>query len=437
VTMMLKPVGAALRTLGRVIDGAGSAMQGADAFTEKLVRSTRVVRFGGKELDSGIQSFVAPTATVVGDVTMMARSSVWYGAIVRGDQGAVTIGEGSSVHDCATVSGRSGAPVVVGRDVCISAGAFVEGATLDEGCMIGMGARVLPGAHVGKDAFVDGGAVVPAGAKVEAGSLWTGNPAKPLRKLTEDEMAVLRSEAAVQAELSQVHAEQVLISENVEAFEQQDHEYEWKVAHYHDPAQPLPGFTADVQEYMKLSEPAANSGLFRAQEYLDEEAQLDREAAEAEADAAEDAYYAALGSLGRVGVAVQELAATRGERADMAAEITQMLAEEDPRAHAYLVDLAARAAAAQSEEDQLALQSEVAALDPFRDSATFELEDEVAALRMHAKAVLAAPVETAPAMLDGKRAVTGGDEDVDAAMAAAQAEVARAHKEMADERRSA
>merc|ERR1719378_49842 len=145
-----------------------------------------------------------------------------------------------------------------------------------------MGARVLPGAHVGKDAFVDGGAVVPAGAKVEAGSLWTGNPAKPLRKLTEDEMAVLRSEAAVQAELSQVHAEQVLISENVEAFEQQDHEYEWKVAHYHDPAQPLPGFTADVQEYMKLSEPAANSGLFRAQEYLDEEAQLDREAADAE-----------------------------------------------------------------------------------------------------------------------------------------------------------
>lgn len=303
--------------------------------------------------------------------------------------------------------------------------------------MIGMGARVLPGAHVGKDAFVDGGAVVPAGAKVEAGSLWTGNPAKPLRKLTEDEMAVLRSEAAVQAELSQVHAEQVLISENVEAFEQQDHEYEWKVAHYHDPAQPLPGFTADVQEYMKLSEPAANSGLFRAQDYLDDEAQLDREAAEAEADAAEDAYYAALGSLGRVGVAVQELAATRGERADMAAEITQMLAEEDPRAHAYLVDLAARAAAAQSEEDQLALQSEIAALDPFRDSATFELEDEVSALRMHAKAVLAAPVETAPAMLDGKRAVSGGDEDVEAAMAAAQAEVARAHKEVAGERRSA
>jgi len=343
----------------------------------------------------------------------------------------VSIGEGASVHDCATVTGRRGSPVTIGRDAVVSAGAIVEGATLSEGCMIGMGARVLAGAHIGKDAFVDGGAVVPPGTRVEAGTLWTGNPASELRRLSEEEMSVMRSEAAAQAELAAAHFEQGLVNEDVEAFEDQQHDYEWKVAHYMDPAAPLPGPVEDVQHYYKLSQPAPDTGLFREQDYLDDQVIKGREAAENDADAAEDAYYAALGSLSRVSVAIQELSTMRAERADLATELTQVLAEEDPRAHAYLRDLAHRAVAAESEEDTLAVMGEVAALDPFRRPASFELEDEVAALKKHAPAVIAAPVDEGAIALptEEREDDAGPPEEAEAARLEAEAAIRNAHAE--------
>jgi carbonic anhydrase/acetyltransferase-like protein (isoleucine patch superfamily) len=328
----------------------------------------------------------------------------------------VTIGEGSSIQDCATVVAGKGKTLAIGKDVTVGSGAFVDSSTLEEGCMVGMGARVLEGCHIGKDAFVDGGSVVPPGTRVAAGTLWTGNPASELRKLSQEEMAFLRSEAATNSEVAQMHRHQELVSSDVPAWEDQQHEAEWKEAHYVDPGAELPGVAPDVREYYKLSQPAPDTGIFRAQEWEDDEAVKARDAAELEADQAEEEYYHALNSLSRVSTAVQELASTRKERADVAQEIAVILGDQDPRGAAYLVDLAQRAAAAASDEDVAAIKDELASLDAFREFADFEVDDQFLALRRHAAALAEAtlagpsgdrktltPEQTAAAIADTER----------------------------------
>jgi carbonic anhydrase/acetyltransferase-like protein (isoleucine patch superfamily) len=131
-----------------------------------------------------------------------------FTATSTGDGGRVFIGHGSSILDNAIVHGTQAAPVTLGNDVVISAGAIVRSATIGNGAMIGMGAVVLPGATIGSDSFVDAGAVVSAGAVVPPGELWSGRPARHLRTLSLDEIKYLRSMAIELAGLAQQHCDE-------------------------------------------------------------------------------------------------------------------------------------------------------------------------------------------------------------------------------------
>jgi len=134
-------------------------------------------------------AWVAPTATVIGAVTIGERSGVFYSAVVRGDTSTITIGEGSNVQDGAVVHADPGFACSIGSGVSVGHAAVVHGCTVEDDGLIGMGAVVLNGAVVGTGSMVAAGAVVLEGARIPPGSLVAGVPGKVRRELSEHERA--------------------------------------------------------------------------------------------------------------------------------------------------------------------------------------------------------------------------------------------------------
>ncbi len=122
-------------------------------------------------------AFIAPTATVVGEVTIHAGASVWYGAVVRGDTSYAIIGPGANIQDGAVIHGRADQPAIIGAEASIAHNAIIHGATIGERALIGNGAQVLEGAVVGAGALIAAGAIVLAGAEIPPGMLAVGVPA--------------------------------------------------------------------------------------------------------------------------------------------------------------------------------------------------------------------------------------------------------------------
>ena len=133
-------------------------------------------------------AFVAPGAQVVGDVTIGARASVWFNAVVRGDSAAVEIGEQTNIQDGAVLHTDSGKPCVVGPRCTVGHLAIVHGCRVGEGSLIGMGAIVLSGAEIGQGSVVAAGALVPEGRRFEPRALLVGSPVRQIRTLTDQEV---------------------------------------------------------------------------------------------------------------------------------------------------------------------------------------------------------------------------------------------------------
>ena len=138
------------------------------------------------------QYFIAPNATVVGDVTLGKDVSIWYGAVLRGDSGAIVIGEGTNVQDNCTVHEKT----TVGKHCTIGHNAVIHGSTVGDGCVIGMGAVVLTGAVLGDGCLVGAGALVTGKTVAPAGSVLLGNPAKIVKTLTAEQVEAQISDAA-------------------------------------------------------------------------------------------------------------------------------------------------------------------------------------------------------------------------------------------------
>ena len=154
--------------------------------------------FGKPQIDD--QAFVAPTAVVVGAVTMGPHSSIWYGAVARADADVIEIGEGSNVQDGCTLHSDPGFPLVVGRGVTIGHRVVLHGARVDDDVLIGMGSVVMNGAHIGSGSIVAAGAVVTQGTEVPPRSVVAGIPARVVRPATDDDLAHIRGNAASYSE---------------------------------------------------------------------------------------------------------------------------------------------------------------------------------------------------------------------------------------------
>jgi carbonic anhydrase/acetyltransferase-like protein (isoleucine patch superfamily) len=127
--------------------------------------------------------YVAPSAVLVGDVSIGDSASVWHGAILRGDFDAVSVGEDSNVQDHVVVHVDRGMPARIGRRVTIGHAAVVHGCVVEEECLIGMGATINTGSVIGRRSVVASGAVVPEGAEFPEESLIVGVPAKVRRSI--------------------------------------------------------------------------------------------------------------------------------------------------------------------------------------------------------------------------------------------------------------
>ncbi|MGE4179419.1 MAG: gamma carbonic anhydrase family protein [Limisphaerales bacterium] len=136
--------------------------------------------------------YIARGATVVGAVALGDNSSVWYGAVLRGDINRIEIGEGTNIQDNAVVHLADDHPAIVGRFVTVGHSAIVHACTVGDECLIGMGATLLDGAEIGPQCLIGANSLVTQGMKIPAGSLVLGSPAKVVRALTESERAGLK-----------------------------------------------------------------------------------------------------------------------------------------------------------------------------------------------------------------------------------------------------
>lgn len=150
--------------------------------------------------------FVAPNASVIGDVELGEGSSVWYGTVVRGDSSSIRIGARSNLQDGVVVHADPDFPATVGTGVSVGHRAVVHGCTIGNDCLIGMGAVVLNGAVIGDGSLVAAGAVVPEGAVIPPRSLVAGVPATVKRELSDQQAQRLTVNADHYVELARAHA---------------------------------------------------------------------------------------------------------------------------------------------------------------------------------------------------------------------------------------
>jgi carbonic anhydrase/acetyltransferase-like protein (isoleucine patch superfamily) len=143
-----------------------------------------IMKVRGKSPEIGENCWLAPNATVVGDVVMGKNCTVWFNAVVRGDVHEIRIGDDSNIQDGAVIHcSYQRAPTYIGNQVSIAHNAIVHGCTIHDRVLIGMGAIVMDGAVVHSDSIIAAGAVVLAGTVVESNSIYGGMPAKKLKEI--------------------------------------------------------------------------------------------------------------------------------------------------------------------------------------------------------------------------------------------------------------
>lgn len=150
----------------------------------------------------GAHVFLAPNATVLGEVTLGDRVGIWFGAVVRGDRDRIAIGADSNVQDNCVVHCSPGHPVEIGREVSVGHGAVLHGCIIGDRVLIGMGAVVLNGALIGPDSVIGAGAVVTEGATIPPGSVVLGVPGRVVKETTGEQRAQIRKNAATYVELA-------------------------------------------------------------------------------------------------------------------------------------------------------------------------------------------------------------------------------------------
>jgi len=199
----------AARRIGATLDSMGANMEVAK-YTERLVPSSRIVSVDGvAPALSGANNFIAPSASVIGNVTIGEHSSVWYGATVRGDVNNVKIGSKTSIGDRAVVHVakiQGDHPTMIGDNVTIGAGAIVHACTLEDLVVVGESAQIMDGATVGSNSIIAAASIVTPGTKVPSGELWSGAPAQKERALTSEEIAEISESAHDTLELAYLHA---------------------------------------------------------------------------------------------------------------------------------------------------------------------------------------------------------------------------------------
>lgn len=154
-----------------------------------------IYEFEGHSPKLGKDAYVADSAQVIGKVTLEENASVWFGAIVRGDNDTIRIGRNSNIQDGSVLHIDEGVPLTLGDNVTVGHKVTLHGCTVGDGSLIGIGAVVLNHAKIGKNCIVGAGALVTEGKEFPDGSMILGSPAKAVKQLTPEQIAGLQRAA--------------------------------------------------------------------------------------------------------------------------------------------------------------------------------------------------------------------------------------------------
>lgn len=154
-------------------------------------------------------AFIAENSTIIGNVTIGEEGSIWYGAVLRGDESLIQIGARSNVQDNCVLHGSKMHPTIIGEGVTIGHGAIVHGAVIGDYTLVGMGSTVLDGAKIGKNCVIGANSLVTGKTEIGDGMMILGSPARAFKKLTEAEIESLHSSAQHYVEISKWHKDEV------------------------------------------------------------------------------------------------------------------------------------------------------------------------------------------------------------------------------------
>lgn len=154
-----------------------------------------VYQLGDKAPRIAPSAYVANEATVIGDVTLGERASVWPGVVIRGDNEPICIGDASNIQDGAVLHADPGCPLTIGNGVSVGHQAMLHGCSIGDNTLVGIQAVIMNKARIGRDCIVGAGAVIPEGKVFAERSLILGVPARVVRQLSDDDLATLRSNA--------------------------------------------------------------------------------------------------------------------------------------------------------------------------------------------------------------------------------------------------
>lgn len=146
-----------------------------------------ILPYEGKYPAIGEGCYVAPTAVLIGDVTLGDGASVWFGAVLRGDVAPIVIGKRSNIQDNTVIHGEEGCPTTIGEDVTVGHSAIIHAATIGDLVLVGMGATLLSRSVIGAETIIGAQALVTEGVEIASGCLALGSPARVKRELTAEE----------------------------------------------------------------------------------------------------------------------------------------------------------------------------------------------------------------------------------------------------------
>tara|TARA_X000000368_G_scaffold362950_1_gene307865 strand:- start:53 stop:568 length:516 start_codon:yes stop_codon:yes gene_type:complete len=151
-----------------------------------------IIDFNNKQLKTdGDDFWIAPNATVIGNVQLLKDASVWFNAVLRGDVELITVGQGSNVQDGAIIHTDPGFPCTIGKNVTVGHLAMLHGCEIGDGSLIGIGSVILNGAKIGKNCIIGSKALVTEGMEIPDGAMVLGIPGKVKKILNEEEQSVV------------------------------------------------------------------------------------------------------------------------------------------------------------------------------------------------------------------------------------------------------
>jgi len=171
-------------------------------------------RLGDLRVETHPQSWVAPNATLIGKVRLQAGASVWFNAVLRGDNELIDIGENSNVQDGTVMHTDMGSPLTIGKGVTIGHNAMLHGCSVDDYSLIGINAVILNGAKIGKHCIIGANALIPEGKEIPDGSLVMGSPGKVVRELSDAQKKMLEASAAHYVHNAQRYARDLVAEED-------------------------------------------------------------------------------------------------------------------------------------------------------------------------------------------------------------------------------